>query len=51
MTELLIFLDYLGEIKGAFNGRDEIRKALYIDAGRNTFSLYDPSQSLPRQLD
>ncbi len=27
MTELLIFLDYLGEIKGAIKGRDEIRKA------------------------
>lgn len=26
MTELLIFLDYLGEIKGAIKGRDEIRK-------------------------
>lgn len=27
MTELLIFLDYLGKIKGVIKGRDEIRKA------------------------
>ena len=27
LTELLIFFDYLGEIKGAIKGRDEIRKA------------------------
>lgn len=26
MTELLIFPDYLGEIKGAIKGRDEIRR-------------------------
>lgn len=27
VKELLIFLDYFGEIKGAIKGRDEIRQA------------------------